>query len=914
MRGEDNHREYDMYCPLHEDTNRSATLDIDKGLWYCHKGCGGGPVEQLIRQQENWLDPPTNGNRSRSTNGSSNGEPSEEITEAKVKGWVQSLISSPAELEELMASRSLEEETLTAYEIGWDRDRNAYTIPVRGDDEEIWNLRRYQINPPAGRRKIWSVKNMGTPRLYPLSVLTEDDPDEIIICEGEWDALLTIQMGFPAVTRTASAGTWDSSWGRYFQGKTVYLIHDMDDAGMNADRKVARALRNVADVRIVELPYERTPDHGKDLTDYWQEGHTYEDFRKLLDGARPADPNEAVATSEPDDATVLDTFDAERVGRPLRVPVTVKGKRDPGYTVPSKFNLNCTRDAGQKCKICPMNGAGGHGTLEVKASDPMVLELMESTKNQVLDAARAAYGVPGKCSRLEIEVADHQAVEILFARPSVDQSDGTADYKNMKITSVGRHDTMPNNTFRVVGALHPDPRKQTNEFLAWEVNPIKTSLDTFEISEQEARRLRCFRPRKGQRPLKRLGYIARDLEAHVTRIYGRPEMHAAMDLVFHSALAFDFSGQRIERGWLEALIVGDTRTGKSEAATQLVRHYSAGEVVLCESASYAGIVGGLQQYGSGKEWAINWGAIPINDRRLVVLDEVSGMSTEDIARMSDVRSRGIAQLTKIQTEATHARTRLIWVGNPRDASMSHFTYGVQAIKPLIGNPEDIARFDLALSASEGDVQPEEINRMHQAGEQQFDSEVCSLLVRWVWSRTPEQVVWAKGAEEAVYQAASELGKRYVADPPLVQAANVRIKIARLAVALAARLFSTDETYERIMVRKEHVWDAVAFLDRIYNMPGFGYAEWSREKIGDKQEAKAKRDQILTYLRGRQGLAKFLRNSATFRRQDVEEIMNVGREDANAIINTLWEARMVRKDRGDVRVEPALHELLREVKH
>jgi hypothetical protein len=340
IRGEDEHREYDMFCPLHEDSNRSATLDIDKGLWYCHKGCGGGPVGQLIRMKDEWLDPPASGSRSRSSsngNGNgSNGDPAEEITEAKVKGWMQSLISSPAELEELMAARSLEPEILTAYEIGWDRDRKAYTIPVRGEEEEIWNLRRYQLNPPNGRRKIWSVKNMGTPRLYPMSVLTEDDPDEIIICEGEWDALLTIQQGFPAVTRTASAGTWDASWGPYFKGKIVYLIHDMDDAGLNANRKVARALKHIADVRIVELPYERTPDHGKDLTDYWQDGHDEEDFRALLESAKAADADEDLSSSEPDDATVLDTFDAGRVGRPLRVPVTVKGKRDPGYTVPSK--------------------------------------------------------------------------------------------------------------------------------------------------------------------------------------------------------------------------------------------------------------------------------------------------------------------------------------------------------------------------------------------------------------------------------------------------------------------------------------------------------------------------------------------------------------------------------------------------
>lgn len=916
IRGEDKHEELDMFCPLHEDTTRSATLDLTKGLWYCHAGCGGGRVVQLVRQRDEWVPPPTghDGGAYRRANGANNAAPGEEITEAKVRGWVQSLMSNEGALEQIIERRGLEEEVLEAYEIGYDQGKRAYTIPVRDHDGTILNLRRYQFDPPDGRRKMWSVNGMGQPRLYPISVLTEDDPEEIIVCAGEWDALLTIQHGFHAITRTASETTWAAEWGEYFRGKKVYVCHDMDSTGQDANKKVARLLRRVADVYVVTLPYEITPKNGKDLTDYWLEGHTEDDFRKLLEEATPADPVKEVVELDPSDASVLDTFDSRRVGEPLRVTVTIKGKRDPGYTIPKRFELTCTRDAGQKCTICPLNAAGGESTLEVEPSDPLVLELVESTKNQVEDAARRTYGAP-RCAKLNIESKEHQAVEVLFARPSVEHSGGDSTaYKNIKITSVGRHDTMPNNTVKVVGALYPDPRKQMNEFLAWEVNPIKTSLDSYEITKKDAKKLERFRPREGQRPLQKLGVIARDLEAHVTKIYGRPEMHAAMDLIFHSVLQFHFGGQLIERGWLDGLFVGDTRTGKSEAASKLVRHYHAGEVISCESASYAGIVGGLQQYGGGKEWAINWGTIPINDRRLVVLDEISGLSPEEIASMSDVRSRGLAQLTKIQQEATHARTRLIWIGNPRDARMSDFTYGVQAVRPLIGNPEDIARFDLAMSATAGEVPAEEINRAHEEGKQKYDSDLCGMLVRWVWSRTADQVKWAKGAEAAVFDAAQDLGSRYVEDPPLVQVANVRIKVARLAVALAARLFSTDARYESVVVKKAHVQDAVAFLDKIYNMPGFGYAELSRERIADRQEARAKRTDILKYLQGRRDLGKFLRSNGTFRRQDLEEILNVSREEANAIINTLWQSRMVYKMRGDVRVEPALHELLREVRH
>lgn len=902
-----------MHCPLHKDSNRSAQLNVETGVWFCHAGCGGGRVSELIQREPAWVDPSAAAlNRRRGSRKAPSRTTTVDLTDAMVKGWTASLASNEEALEELEEERGLDLSTIERFEIGWDRDLDAYTIPVRSEDGTLWNARRYTLHPREGRRKIWSHgEGYGAPRLYPMAIL-EDSPKSIIICEGEWDALLTIQHGYAAITRTASAITWKTEWGEHFKDKVVYLCHDMDKAGADANKKVGRALRRIAkEVRVIDLPYERTEKHGKDLGDFWGE-YGKAEFRQLLKSAQPFEREPEPEELDPSDVNVLDALDSRRVGSPLRLTVTVKGKREPGYSIPAKVHFSCTRDAGDKCNICPMNPAGGEADLEIPPNDPAVLELIESTKGQLGDVLRTTYGAQ-KCSRLAIDVQEFQSVEVLFARPSVDHvSGGAGDYKNLKLTSVGRHDTMPNNTVEVVGALHPEPRKQLNEFLVWEVNPMETSLDRFELDAKTIKMMKRFRPRDGERPLKKLGRIARSMADHVTRIYGRPEMHAAMDLVFHSALAFDFGGKRLTRGWLELLVVGDTRTGKSEAAMKLSQHYNAGEVISCESASFAGIIGGLQQYGANKEWSINWGVVPLNDRRLVVLDEVGGLTLDQVAEMSDVRSRGIAQLTKIQTEATHARTRLIWCGNPRDGRMSDYTYGVQAIRPLIGNPEDIARFDLAMSVRAGEVPSTVINRAHAAGTLPYTSAASSALLRWAWSRTPEQVLWAKGAQEAVYKAAEDMGRRYTEDPPLVQAANVREKIARVAVALAARLFSTDKSYENIVVKREHVHDATAFMDRLYGMRGFGYAERSRELILNMEEAEDRRGQVKVYLYERPELAKYLRGTGSFRRQDLEEIMNCAREEANAIIHTLYRSRMVRKDKGDVRVEPALHELLREV--
>lgn len=896
--------EWDMYCPLHNDTKRSAGINVETGVWYCHAGCGGGRVAQLVRQRSDWVTP--------STNGAAPAASGEQVNEGKVAGWASALMSNRKALRALMKARGLSKQTIEDHELGWDSGQDAYTIPVRSETGEIWNVRRYQLEPKNDRRKIWSIKGMGEPRLYPMSVF-DDDPKSIIVCEGELDALLSIQNGYPAVTRTGAAKVWKSEWGEYFKGRTVYLAGDMDTPGQAGNRKVARALERVAEeIYTLELPYEVEEKHGKDLTDFWQD-HSKRAFKGLVRKAKGSVQDEEPEDLDPSDASVLESFDSRQVGKPLRLTVTIKGKRDPGYSIPKKLKYECTQDAGEKCQLCPLNAAGGTDEIEVEPGHPMTLEMIESSKLQLHDVLRQYYGAV-KCNRLQIEATEHQAVEVLFARPSVDHTDGSdgGDYKNVKITSVGRHDTMPNNTVQAVGALYPDPRKQLNEFVAWDVSRMETSLDQYELDSDTVAKLRRFRPKAGQRPLKKLAEISRELSQHVTHIYGRPEMHAAMDLVFHSTLSFNFAGQRINRGWLQLLVVGDARTGKSEASAKLMRHYGAGEMVNCESASFAGIVGGLQQYGSGKEWSISWGAIPINDRRLVVLDEIGGLQPEEIGQMSDVRSRGVAQLTKIQQEQTFARTRLICLGNPRSARMQDFTYGVQAIRPLIGTNEDIARFDLAMSVASGEVDREQINRGYEAGRQRYSHEACAALVRWVWSRTPEQIVWGRGAEEAVHKAANAMGQRYVEDPPLVQSADIRIKIARVSVALAARLFSTRNG-EDIVVTREHVRDAVAFMDQVYGLAGFGYAERSRERLEDAQEAETNRDDIKAYLVSHRGLAKFLRDARSFRRQDLEEVLDLDKQAANAVINTLWKHRMVSKDKGDIRAEPTLRALLREVK-
>lgn len=919
--------EIGLFCPFpsHDDHRRSASINFGKGVYNCQL-CGGGPIKELVEFLEHHpeLEPKKNGRHRSNGNGAASADKQAALSEGQVAGWASALLSHPSELEALLESRGLKLSTVEKFGIGWNSGAGgtgAYTIPVRDIGGSLVNVRFYQIEPTDDRRKIWGMAGRNAPVLFPGPAVADLD-HTVVICEGEWDCLVTRQntagYGFDVLTRTGAAKVWNSAWNSYFAGKNVYVCHDADEAGQMGNRIVASALEGVAaEIYCVQLPYEITAKHGQDLTDFWLEGHTARDFYQLL---MDSEPWTDLGSSEVElvDATVLESFDSRNVGHHMRMQVTITGKRGEIYLLPKSVDYRCEMDAGAKCVGCPMSDEGYNGrhSLLINSDDPLVLKFMGATDSQVGTLLREQV-TPVKCGRLDINATESRSVEELYVRPSVDHyriSAEAGDFTSRKIISVDRHDTLPNNTVEVVGTIYPSPRTQHNEFQAWQVNHTQTSVDHFEMTDDIYSQLEKFQPSRLSTPLKKLGVISKDLAEHVTHIYGRPEMHALMDLTYHSVIGFNFDEKQEQKGWLDAIIIGDTRTGKTEAAKQLIAWYGTGEYVSCEAATFAGVVGGVQQYG-GREWVVTWGAIPINDRRLVALDEVSGLSTEQIAQMSSIRSSGEAQLTKIHSESTLARTRLLWMANPRSGvTMRDYTYGIHALRPLIGKNEDVARFDLAMSVSTADVPPAEINRQHAEGDPRYTQQQYRWLLQWAWSRKPHHVVWAKGVEQYVYEQAVAMGQRYVEDPPLVQSANVRNKIARVAVALATRLFSTKDG-EHVLVGKEHVRDAIKFIDRLYSMPGFGYSRVSQQYYEDKAIALRSRPFALHFLQNNQPLALFLRDQeGSFQRSVLQDFLNITTEEGNGIVNQLFEWRMIQTmaDKGLKRITPELNDVIREV--
>ena len=209
--------------------------------------------------------------------------------------------------------------------------------------------------------------------------------------------------------------------------------------------------------------------------------------------------------------------------------------------------------------------------------EPLLLDFINSPAESVRKRLLKEIGAPSTCPRVDIDESEQWNVEELVLIPSVEnRTEQSQNPITRKAYNVGAFATPINTTVRVVGVNETDPKNRRAILQTWECEQTKTDIDKFEMTPMMMAALKQFQTREGEEPLERMREIARDLATNVTRIYGREEMHLAYDVVWHSVLNFNFLGKPVGKGWIELLVVGDTRTGKSEAALQLSDHYQAG--------------------------------------------------------------------------------------------------------------------------------------------------------------------------------------------------------------------------------------------------------------------------------------------------------------------------------------------------
>lgn len=926
------HDEMRFLCLFHGDTNPSANVNLRTGLWKCQVcNAGGSAIDLLMQQGADYkealtqigaaagLEPP--GAKPPKANGHATDmrptpapRRSTKLSEENVRTWHEAGLRNEDLQRWFREHRGFTEETIAARQLGWDGQR--VTIPVRDETGALVNVRRYQRNSTGVQGKMLPLVagSEAATRLYPLTLPLAE---QVILVEGEWDAILMHQEGFAnTLTVTAGAGIFKPEWAPLFADRDVVLCYDNDEAGFRGAQKVAAILAPVAKVRVLLIP--NLPAKG-DVTDFFvEQGRSSDELRTLIAEAAPyAATRLAVDEGEPLPVQLHQASDAKYRGQRLELPVLLSGKSMTPYLVPYKYEISCDMSNKRLCTICPLRDLGGRNDVTLTARDASVLSLVAVSDEGQTKALRKLGSAVPECPRPEINVTESINVEEVRLIPELDarvEQGGDTEY----VARTGyalMHGLLPNRSYRMVGYAHPHPKSQATVHLLSEATPAQDNISAFAMDPDLADELRVFQAGDGGVD-GRFRDIYADLTANVHQIRDRLDMQIACDLVWHSVINFHFNGALVRRGWVETMLMGDSGQGKTEMVMGLLGHYRLGERVQGEQTSAAGLIGGLEKMGD--TWLLSWGRVPLNDKRLIWIDEAQGLRTEQIEGMSDVRATGVAEVVKIRTERTNARCRIGWLANPRDGlTLGQHNQGVVAIAKLFEKPEDIRRLDFAVCVASGDVDfASSINVRHaDPVEPRYRSDLCRKLVLWAWSRRADQVVFSDDATNAILAAATAMGQRYHPSIPLVEPADQRLKIARLSVAAAARVFSASEDGERIIVGAEHVAFVVDYLERIYNSPAMSYGEYSDAHRG----AESLPEDVLQAVEGEVRLWQnassaiaFFRSTIKFKRTELVE--GIGWEDAYARqqIAFLTRHRLIRSVRDGYVKQPAFITLLRAI--
>lgn len=865
-------------CPVHDDTKGSLRINVKNGKWNCF-GCsddddtksgGTSPISLFCFMHEtDWADACQ---ELEAIFGYRKTPKYDVFKQHKDLLGHQNALTS-------LYNRGLDLDTLKRYQIGLKDNR--VCLPEFDLGGTLRQVIMHDTMKVFGEeyKSLSLVSGLGV-RLWPLENLRKKNI--VYIFEGWLDALLAIRHGLNAVSITGSgANAWNDKFNKYFNGKQVYICYDADAPGEKASEKLANKISSVASkVYRITLTGDKLPEKA-DFTDYIK---CYG-----IDRFKSIPVKEWVYTGGKEELLqnipLGESNRAEYYNKKIETTAVVTGT-SLLFQLPKTIQAQCTPGTcGEICSGCMMQMYNGMLTTGINPQDKDLLNFVRAT-DQAIDAVikTKKLGIPKKCYAANIEVTQVQNLEELVIVSSIDFNEYSSGYDRRAAFAVTDNKFEAGRPYVMKAINVPDPKTQASSLLVYDAKPTTDNIDSFQMCPDILEQLKVFQA-NGMEEMKKV----RDRKYHdyekVTQINGRTPLFFGMELVAFSGLAFNFRKRFIKRGYVNALFYGDTRTGKSESAEKLMAYWRAGDSTSGENLSFAGLIGGLHQI-NGKNWTIDWGLMPLNDRRLLKIDEFHGMKEGEFARTSETISSGVATIHKIGKERAMARCRLMIISNTKDNEhMSSYRYPCEAVPPIMGGaPEDIARLDFALGVCKEDVTQEVINKKPAETDFIFTSDHFHNLIMWAWSRTPEHIFFTPEAEESVMDHADKLIKHYHQKIPLIIQGEQTVKLARLAVSCAIMYFSTDHTGEKVIVRPEHVEMVFNFLNHIYASNGSKYYQYSkflksREELRNLEDLETipftdtiKSQMLATkYIRGKNITQWFVHNNPS---------------ETNAVLNTL----------------------------
>lgn len=861
-------------CPFHPEKTPSFTVNTETREWYCH-GCGkGGAEKEFIAE---YFDVDAKVSKHVFTYWEQKGAlpfPSDEA----ISKYHERLLKSPKDLA-ILESFGFTRETIDDLMIGLDDFRIVF--PIKSQRGYWVNLRRYL--PPQRRLadskepKCLNMRGLGQRRYYPYIAF---DEQEIVIVEGEKDCVAARSQGINAVTGTGGSAIPVDEIG-LFKGKDVVLMLDSDTVGQRCVSTYLQLLKNIASsIKIVKLPQKDFVDYynacraADEPVDIWQFATDYLEYEKQQ------------AMGETQDVSLVRSEFTENLNTWIKLNnMSVVGVEPKIYTLPTKLKCICRNS---KCnKPCPLAfSATNPEFAQVVDVDPrQLLRFMDSADSAQDSYLRQVFG----CKSVQAEPTDFINCQKIIFQESASFIDGLeeASFEN-------RYGVYMYTDYRLSATLKynfeacrvTNPSTQQNYYLIRDAECV--SVPRPDISEEL---LQHF---------KSVGDSCETARALVQQYYeewmpelaieGRPDLFGAILLTYCSVTEIPWQGG-VLKGWLDTMCIGDTRTGKSQMAQKFVKAVGMGGYINGENARRTGVIGGVQRFGDS--WVVTWGAIPMNDRGLLMIDEASGLEVEDIKDLSSTRSSGAVTLNKIVKGEARARTRLLWFSNPRSGrNLSDFYWrGFGAFQEFIPVMEDQARYDLVLSAAREDV--DILNGIDI--ETHVNLGPWQALFSLAWSITSDEIKISKEVKQCIRETAKSLNEA-LGGGPLVVGVAVHEKLLRLSCAFAIACGTYDLKNSALELTTKHVRFAREFLEWTLNKPSMGYGDYIRE-FKRAQQKRADNMQFVRTLIAVHPAIKALLTATSFKGYQFQEILGIEKNESSKIMSDLITRGLLRPGSG-----------------
>lgn len=707
------------------------------------------------------------------------------------------------------------------------RDDGALMFPVLYYDR-VLDIRHYR---PGKHPKVKSREFATAGLIIPFDIWRNTAKDRItLICAGEKDMAVARSHGFNAITITAGEAGLPCCI-EEFRGRKVVIVYDNDAAGIEGAIQLADHLQPIAaSVRNCTGFHAVCKEDKEDITDFFTKYHkTREDLIEYIRTTPEFEMPESHKAKHMPLVTLLQASTGEYVNKAVRSNIQVVATSDASFIIPRTIT-------GEKMKA-PANGENNIpvGTLKSwsytfeRIAD--VLHLMDNNFTEADIKKNALYLM--RILQKESNVVVHNYGKLPIYKCYVTDMFETngSDAVAMEYTAYACGMKLESGKkYLVTHKLVPHPYKgQQLVMLIYAAEQANDSVTNFKVTPEVMQNLQVIQ----QLP----GTVREKIEDMTERFKsylgynGNNQLIQTMDLAYNTALQFHFGQFQNIRAYLDTLIVSESRAGKSSTADAMRRTYGLG---ICTSlagnaATIPGLIGGSNKTSNG--YQTRAGVIPQNHKGLIVFEELGKSNNSVVSELTDIRSSNEVRISRVAGTLTlPAVVRMIALSNVKTEDggsrpIASYPHGISILADLIGAAEDIARYDMILILA--DRANQDIDPFWKPREALPES-VLRTRVRWVWSRTAEQIEIQEEVGRYIIEQANTLNHTYSCHIKIFGTEAWK-KLARLSIAVAGYVVSASEDYQRIIVKQEHVDFARDFLIALYDNPTFKLKEYAEHE-------------------------------------------------------------------------------------